>query len=399
MIHVVGGTYLENCREPHWFELFGSGLRAALTLDCLQIPTQLTTLVGADQMSVLHAKANSVDIATRETAATIVFEYLHALSKPATAPETLLREFIRNPIQIEITGDKVVRFGLVEGAAKVKAKMAVYDPQSPLDARPFNENGSFAEKLAIVANRAEASHLSRLSDPREACVALTQNADVAIVKCGAYGCWVGVHGKATRVPAFKTQRVFPIGSGDVFTALFAYGWMELGHDPVEAATIASHGAANYVETQNFPDAAALASNIRPAIELLEREKHKKVYLAAPFFNLPQRWLVEEFYFALREAGVKVFSPVHDVGRGDANAIYQADINGLKDSGVVLACLDGLDPGTLYEVGYAQSIGLPVIGFVSAEREEDLKMLIGGRCDITNEFATALYRTVWAATCV
>lgn len=59
------------------------------------------------------------------------------------------------------------------------------------------------------------------------------------------------------------------------------------------------------------------------------------------------------------------------------AVYDPDIDGLKQSGVVLACLDGLDPGTLYEIGYAHRYGLPVIVFVSAEREEDLKMPIGG----------------------
>jgi nucleoside 2-deoxyribosyltransferase len=61
-------------------------------------------------------------------------------------------------------------------------------------------------------------------------------------------------------------------------------------------------------------------------------------------------------------------------------------------------LDGLDPGTIYEVGYAHSRGTKVIAFVSAERPEDLKMIIGGGSQITNDFATALYSTVWAATC-
>ncbi len=399
MIDVAGGTYLEDCREPHWFELYGSGLRAALTLARLQTSTRLSTFVGADQLAVLQAKAGDVALIHDEIPATIVFEYLHPLSKPAIAPDATVRELMRNPKQIEVSGDKVIRFGLIEGAVKVRAKMAVYDPQSPGDPRPFSENGSAAEHLAIVANKTEAHRMSGIADPKDACLELLKHgAQVGIVKCGAYGCWVGHAGTATRVPALRTTRVFPIGSGDVFTALFARGWMELGLTPVEAATLASRGTAHYVETKDFPDATALTNTSRPAMEPLDRVQHQRVYLAAPFFNLPQRWLVEEFCSAFRDAGVSVFSPVHDVGRGSADSVYEPDINGLKACGVVLACLDGLDPGTIYEVGYAQSLGRRVIAFVSAEREEDLKMPVGGGCEKVDDFATAFYLTVWAATC-
>jgi len=399
VIDVAGGTYLEDCREPHWFELYGSGLRAALALARLQTPARLCTFVGADQLTVLQAKAGDVALVHREIPATIVFEYLHPLSKPVVAPDAVMRELMRKPVKIEVTGDKVIRFGFIEGGAKVTAKMAVYDPQSPGDPRSFSENDSMAERLAIVANKAEAHRMSGIADPSSACLELLKHgAEVAIVKCGAYGCWVGHDGRATRVPAFRTTRVFPIGSGDVFTALFGRGWMELGLDPVEAALLASRGTAHYVETKDFPDTDALMDSSRPVMEPLEPAKHKRIYLAAPFFNLPQRWLVEEFCAAFREAGVSVFSPVHDVGRGSADSVYEPDIKGLKECGVVLACLDGLDPGTIYEVGYAQSLGTRVIAFASAEREEDLKMPVGGGCEKADDFATAFYLTVWAATC-
>ena len=140
-----------------------------------------------------------------------------------------------------------------------------------------------------------------------------------------------------------------------------------------------------------------ASTFKPLLPL-PKEKVKTVYLAGPFFNLPQRWLIEEFKLALDNAGVPVFSPLHHVGRGNADDVYQPDIEGLKTCSVVLACLDGLDAGTVYEVGFAHSLGAKVIGFVSAERNEDLKMIAGGGSELTNDFATALYLTVWAATC-
>ncbi len=89
--------------------------------------------------------------------------------------------------------------------------------------------------------------------------------------------------------------------------------------------------------------------------------------------------------------------MHDVGRGEAKVVYRPDMKGLRESGVVLACLDGLDPGTIYEVGYAHSHGSKVIGYVAGERPEDLKMIEGGGCEMTNDFATAVYLTIWAAT--
>jgi nucleoside 2-deoxyribosyltransferase len=174
--------------------------------------------------------------------------------------------------------------------------------------------------------------------------------------------------------------------------------MELKLDPVAAATLASKGTSHYVETLDFPDKAVLQRTTFQALRPLPPEQCKKVYLAGPFFNLSQRWLIEEFKYALENAGVQYFSPLHHVGRGEADAVYDPDIEGLKNCPVVLACLDGLDPGTIYEVGYAHSLGAKVVAFVSAERKEDLKMIVGGGSQVANDFATALYLTVWAATC-
>jgi nucleoside 2-deoxyribosyltransferase len=223
-------------------------------------------------------------------------------------------------------------------------------------------------------------------------------AEVAVVKCGTAGCVVGTARGISSVPAYRTKSVWPIGSGDVFSALFAFGWMDQKLEPVEAATLASKGASHYVETKLFPSNKDLGSTTFQPLRPLSPEKSKKIYLAGPFFNLPQRWLIEEFKCALDNAGVQVFSPLHNVGRGAATDVYNPDIEGLKSCSVILACLDGLDPGTIYEIGYAHSLGAKVIVFVSAERNEDLKMIVGGGSQVTNDFATALYLTVWAATC-
>jgi len=64
---------------------------------------------------------------------------------------------------------------------------------------------------------------------------------------------------------------------------------------------------------------------------------------------------------------------------------------------MLAVLDGLDSGTLFEVGYAISKGKKVIGFVQSESKVSLTMLIGTNCIIENDLTTAIYKTYWNAT--
>lgn len=334
-----------------------------------------------------------------EVAETVTFSYLHPLSKPAIEPDNYVRACGQKQGEIVVKAAKVLRFGMVEGSAKVEAKMATYDPQTPSDPRDFGENGSVAERLAVVANKTEASRLTDEKTPEKACMAILKGgAEVAVVKCGTDGCVVATSRGVAKVPAYRTTRVWRIGSGDVFSALFAHGWMELGLQPVKAADRASRGASHYVQTLAFPNRNEVNKRGLRPLRRLPARRHKQVYLAGPFFNLAQRWLIEEFRQALSGAGVRVFSPLHAVGRGGPEVVYEPDMKGLRECGVVLACLDGLDSGTIYEVGYAHCLGKKVIAFVTAERNEDLKMIIGGKSDMTGDFATALYLTVWAATC-
>jgi hypothetical protein len=402
VIHVLGGTYLEFCREPAWDELFGSGLRAAGVLTSLGSRASLHTFVGSDQRTVLEVKAESagIDLRVQEVPATLQFEYLHPLSRPTIEPELEVRAHLVAPRLVDVVEDKVLRFGVLEGAFRSRSRMAVYDPQSPSNPRPFGEGGSCADLLAIVANRSEVRKLAGRADPREACRSLIgdSGACIVVMKCGADGCLVATTDGIEHVPAFRTKRVWPIGSGDVFSAVFAEGWLDRGLSPVDAAMRASRATSHFVETRSYPRQEDLDENAREPLRFRPTGEHKQVYLAGPFFNLAQRWLIEEFREALLDFGLRVFSPLHEVGRGEFEAVYEPDMQGLKSSGVVLACLDGLDPGTIYEVGYAHSLGIPVIAFVSAEREEDLKMPLGGGARLVSDFATALYWTVWAATC-
>jgi nucleoside 2-deoxyribosyltransferase len=121
----------------------------------------------------------------------------------------------------------------------------------------------------------------------------------------------------------------------------------------------------------------------------------RVYLAGPFFTLPQRWLIEEARSHLLSMNLQVFSPFHDVGIGPAEVVAPADLEAFDSCDRMLAFADGGDAGTLFEIGYARARNVPVIVLAEAVPEEQMKMIVGSKCLVTNDFASAIYFTAWA----
>lgn len=73
-----------------------------------------------------------------------------------------------------------------------------------------------------------------------------------------------------------------------------------------------------------------------------------------------------------------------------------DLEGLDGYDVVFAVCDGLDAGTLVEVGYAVAKKIPVVAFPQVERDDDLTMLIGTDCSVQRDLVTAVYHAAWTA---
>ena len=63
---------------------------------------------------------------------------------------------------------------------------------------------------------------------------------------------------------------------------------------------------------------------------------------------------------------------------------------------MLAIIDGVDTGTIFEAGYARAHAKPVIAIAQSTPEEPLKMIAGTGCDVVNDFVSAIYRVAWAA---
>ena len=397
-LDVVGGTYRELCKEGEWRQLFGSGLRAAAALQN-RATVRLHTYVSAAEQSLLEVVATTfkVTVSTVATPQTVRFSYEHGLSVPLIFPP--LHTFAAAPSH-QVTADHVLRFGMVDGDAVVNAKMAVYDPQSAYLPIPFHENGSTADRLVVVCNRREATLLTGESDVSTAAKKLRslERAEAVVVKCGSHGALLDNDGGQQHIAAFRTSRVWPIGSGDVFAAVFSSSWMQ-GMSHFDAAVSASKATAYYCDTRSLPVPAASEMPDYPPLSLRTLkagDTRPRVYLAGPFFNMGQRWMVHEARDALFDQGLDVFSPFHDVGFGVAEEVVPADIEGLKNADVVLALLDHLDSGTLFEVGYGRCLGKPVIGFCQNTPAETLKMLVGTECDVVDDFVSAVYHTAWTA---
>ena len=404
-ITVIGGVYIERCAWPHWDELYGSGGRALSVLQSLGCATKLYSCLNKDSANILQARAGiyktSFEICSslKESYRPIKFHYLHGLSTPQISAITT--EFAQ---QNEITEDNILVFGMLEGNPTISGNKVVYDPQNPISPKDFSENGSTANELAIVLNTNEAYKLIKnrnLSLDEIAYELIKNKAKVVIIKQGVRG--VNIYQKLNdryikkdSVPCYFTKNVWKIGSGDCFSAHFAYQWIYEGKTPTEAAELASKATAYYCETRGYPSFEEFTNWKNRVQPIIHRHSEKKVtvYLAGPFFTLSQIWLINETRRLLSEMGLIVFSPYHEIGTGDAIMVVPKDIDGINNSDIIFAIFDGKDSGTIFEIGYATAKNKPVIVYNENEKSEDLKMMEGTDCIVIKDYVSAIYRTLW-----
>ena len=395
-LSIVGSTYREFCDFPGWSELWGSGLRSACLASQLGSETTFHTFVGAGQEMALKARSKSSKVRLGQVTIlpeNLSFSYVHGFSIPRIRPpQEVYQKWKPEPLEVE--AEAVMFFGMLEADAVIRGKRVVYDPQNPHNPRGFALNGSSAGSLAFVCNLSEGRKLTNGRDPEEIAkiLAASESADVVIIKSGSRGACVYHEGKSQWIPAYQTKFVWPIGSGDVFAGTFAHFWGDRKVNALEAANLASRQTAEYCETRRLNAIGIDSAETRVVAPAISRKRN--VYLAGPFFSMAQIWLIGEARAALYDQGFEVFSPLHDVGRGPAEMIYEKDIDGIKNCDILYAVVDGLDAGTLYEIGYARSLGKPVVAFVQNEKPEDLKMLKGSKCLIEEDFVTSIYKTSW-----
>jgi len=387
--------------RPDWYEVYGSAGRACSAIAAIddQVCVALHCYADSRVKEALMARSamERTQLHITAIANTIRFIYVHGLDRPQIENATSGQP----PLVVEASN--VLRFGMLEGDGVVDGGNVVYDPQTAMSPAVFHANGSQADRLAVVLNENEARSMTGLYDAgiNELMVAVREinRANVVVIKRGPLGAVVFDGTARSQVPALHTQTVWKIGSGDVFSAHFGLNWAVYGRDPVASAQAASRATACYCEMGGFPNPGLLqsfdATPVVPSAQFLAG-RAPKIYLASPFFTLSQLWLVEQTRMQLRNFGLDVFSPYHDVGLGPADRVVQADLKGLGEADCVFAIADGLDAGTLVEIGYAIARGAPVVVYCENESEEDLKMMAGSGCILCIDYVSAIYRALWTA---
>jgi hypothetical protein len=370
------------CEIPTWDAQMGSGGRAAAAVSALSPGSVLHTYspprVGCGAAAL---RALGIDVRAHPSSVGVAFAYFHPLSRPYIEPPP---EKIPSKQPIYVSGDTVLRFGFLEGEAIVAAGRAIYDPQNSKVSAPFGANGSRASELALVLNERELRTMVRVSDIGAAAAELirSQGASVVVVKRGPLGATVFQPSEsATHIPAYRSERVFKIGSGDIFSAIFAVQWGEAKLTASHAADLASRSVSAYCATCRLPISAATTQNLNP----VGGELAGPVLLMGAVTTLGRRYTMEEARFCLGELGVAVVSPALD------RTIVQAD----GSLAAVLVLSEGMPEDDVDRAISEHAAHRPIVVLA-----EGLSMshqrAPRPNTSLTDDFTSALYMTVWAA---
>jgi hypothetical protein len=380
-MHIAGGLYRELCEVPPWDKHFGSGGRAAAAIIALSPGSTLHTFIeDRNSPSVQPLEALGVRVIPHHTTVSIAFSYFHPLSRPLVIPKA---GSFANSGLFTVEALSVLRFGMLEGSAIVTAKRAVYDPQTAVEPEPFQSNGSTAEALAMVLNEDEVRAMVGRDSIEEAAEQLLVDslADVVIVKCGAKGLLVCEGGSRTHLPAYKSPSVFKIGTGDIFSAVFAVHWAERNSDAALAADLASLAVATYASSVQLP-LPTLPEHVYPAIPL---GTPGIIFLEGPIATLGERYLLEEARHCLRMLGAEIVCP-----KLDGIAIEDVTIR------AILFCADGYSEDTSQMVQLVEK-GTKLVLF-SEKVTQPVLTDFRARANVSaaTDFTTAIYHSYWAS---
>lgn len=388
---IVGGTYRERCTDPTRSQLLGSGARAA----CVVGPAVDRFVTVLEDSSVPELQAVSglplerLEIVTR--AQSIDFVYETPIARPAIYGDD------QPPTALEVDHENVVAFGMVEATLRVNAQRCVVDPQSSMSLAHV-QGTVVADELVIVANVAETRAMAGTPDLSAAIehVLSTTGATAVITKAGIGGCIVRSADSRTSVlPALPTSTVWPIGSGDAFTAGFAAHWFEHG-DPHAAAGAGCATAAAVCSSGQLSGGIVEPTFSLEGLGEEDLTVGPMVYLAASFASTSQRWLLRHVERKMRDIGIRPFSPLHENGayKGDAVSIAESDLAGIAACDAVLLLADGSRTGPWVEAGWATRLGLPIVIFTEDVATDRFTMLVGTGALVVSDLATAIYQSGW-----
>jgi hypothetical protein len=381
---VAGGVYAETCVTPARVALLGSGGRAALALVGLRDDIELHTFHPSSLKEdvALNFEPMGVSVTVYAAPYRHSFEYLHPLARPRIVPLPG-----RDVVSVAIEGSEVLRFGCLEGDFRITAKRAVYDPQSGSRPAAFGDNGSTAERLALVLNAEEMRRLTGEDDIAAAAASVMHRdrTTAIVVKDGPFGAYVFEEEAPPRhVPAYPTGSVYKIGSGDVFSATFAHAWLPGGASAADAADLASRRTADYVESPVFPLPRVVSRRAAASVEAGRR----RVLLLSKRTATSSRWLQEEAARGLEDLGATIVRDESLLRRSGSHATTEEDFD------LVLILLHDAD-NAVAQTRAALARGKSVVAFADDPAILDVVRALGAVAE--DDLCSALYRTQWIST--
>ncbi|TBX69621.1 hypothetical protein EZL74_07015 [Flavobacterium silvisoli] len=394
MISVIGGTYREIDYDDVSLDIYGSGYRCCkFLLENKCIVNYHTS--GNDEVENYLNEVKKVysnfSFKLTKSEDLVTFKYSFALDTPNIFPNILN---IKSTDNIKVDGDNIICYGMLESEFNISGKKVIYDPQTSLRPKKYSEFG-IAEELIYIVNMNEAKSISSQNELEEIKKYFFNNekAYALIIKNGPHGAKLYLKSnEEIDIPSFITKNVNKIGSGDIFTSSFGYYWMNKKLPLKECAILASKATSLYCDKKVYIDVKDFEYDFI-AYEG-KNLKDKQVYIAAPFFSLAELILIDKIRNAFLEFGVKVFSPFHDIGFGDDEAIAIKDLQGIKDSDIIFCVFDNLDSGTLIESGFSIAMDKKIIGYHRTCEDSKLLMLKPGNLKVFKNLTTAMYHTIW-----
>lgn len=197
-----------------------------------------------------------------------------------------------------------------------------------------------------------------------------------------------------------------VGVGDVYSAVFAAFSRSV---PNEAGWRATQVAVEYALT-TFPDDfkrnALRALNLSisevkglSGISLPWHERRSfQIYLAAPDFSYVDRTEIDKVInslnyhnFVLRRPIIENGEATIDSRKQDLNHFYYSDIELLRECDLVFAVPLDRDPGTLFEMGFANALNKPIITFDPQQNNRNT-MVMCGSLEYSNDLDICLNAT-------
>ena len=395
----------------------GAGLYAALCAAKLRKNVELLTILGSeiDEYSIsvwndLGVSFNYAKFDTEYNISKYIVTGFENYQKKVSRPVTSIRSNYKYSPVLPKQCEAVLIFPISHSIpknicieAKNEKKLVLLDPKP--NSESIADTREILEFIDILLVNEEELFLLSLENYLKKRIEklLRKGPQYIIIKRGIKGCVIAEKGrKLVIVPSYKSNAICTLGSGDVFGGALTAIFLET-QDIVYSVKFSSCLAASFIEsieTERMPSRRAIENYLdKREIISFNSLNNITVYLAGPFFSKEELNWVNYIHECLEGCGVSVLSPYKENGVIDIstsmegrNYIFNSDLVLLHKSDIVVALLDHNDPGTCFEIGYAYSEKIPVIGLKTSKEKLNNMLLFGCNkiCDSIEDLISEVY---------